>query len=324
MKFSRRNFLHLAASATALPAASVIAEATYPSRPVRWIVGFPPGGGADTVARIIGSWLSDRLGQQVIIENRPGGGTNIAVQAVVNSPPDGYTLLWFGLGNVLNVSMFPNLPFNLRRDIAPVCGLVVYPMVLVAHPSVPAKTVAELIAYAKANPGKVSMASFGAGTVSHLAGELFKTMAGINMVHVPYRGSAPMMTDLLAGQVQVAFDVMVTSLPHVRTGALRALAVAGIQRFEMLPGVPTIAETLAGYDAGTWAAVGVPTGTSAEIIARLNREINAGLADPTIRERLAQIGTIPMIFTAPQLGDYIAAEFEKWTEVVKVANIKVE
>ena len=325
MKLPRRTFLHLAAGAAALPALSRIAGAqAYPSRPVRWIVGFPPGGGADTVARIIGSWLSERLGQQVIIENRPGWGTNIAVQAVVNSPPDGYTLLWFGLGNVLNVSMFPNLPFDLRRDIAPVCGLVAYPMVLVAHPSVPAKTVAELIAYAKAAPGKVSMASFGSGTVSHLAGELFNTMAGINMVHVPYRGSAPMMTDLLAGQVQVAFDVMVTSLPHVRTGALRALAVAGIQRFEMLPGVPTIAETLAGYDARTWAAVGVPAGTPSEIIARLNREINAGLADPTIRERLAQLGTIPMIFTVPQLGDYIAAEFEKWAEVVKVANIKVE
>ena len=321
----RRQFLHLAVGAAVLPTVShaVWAQA-YPTRPVRWIVGFPPGGGADTVARIIGSWLSDRLGEQVIIENRPGGGTNIAVQAVVNSPPDGYTLLWFGLANVLNVSMFPNLPFNLRRDIAPVCGLVAYPMVLVAHPSVPAKTVAELIAYAKDNPGKVSMASFGAGTTSHLAGELFKRMAGINMVHVPYRGSAPMMTDLLAGQVQVAFDVMVTSLPHVRTGALRALAVAGIQRFDVPPGVPTIAETLAGYEARTWTAVGVPAGTPAEIIARLNREINAGLADPTIRERLAQIGTIPMIFTTPQLGDFIAAEFEKWAGLVKVANIKVE
>jgi tripartite-type tricarboxylate transporter receptor subunit TctC len=325
MQLPRRAFFYVTVGAAVLPAISQIAGAqAYPSRPVRWIVGFPPGGGADTVARIIGSWLSDRLGQQVIIENRPGGGTNIAVQAVVNSPPDGYTLLWFGLGNVLNVSMFTNLPFNLRRDIAPVCGLVAYPMVLVAHPSVPAKTVAELIAYAKTNPGKVSMGSFGAGTISHLAGELFKTMAGINMVHVPYRGSAPMMTDLLAGQVQVAFDVMVTSLPHVHTRALRALAVAGTQRFEMLPGVPTIAETLAGYEAGTWAAVGVPAGTPAEIIARLSREINAGLADPTIRERLAQIGTIPMIFTAAQLGDYVAAELEKWADVVKVANIKVE
>ena len=325
MKGPRRNFLHLAAGAAALPFAPRVAWAqSYPSRPVRWIVGFPPGGGADTVARIIGSWLSDRLGQQVIIENRPGGGTNIAVQAVVNSPPDGYTLLWFGLGNVLNVSMFSNLPFNLRRDITPVCGLVVYPMVLVAHPSVPAKTVAELIAYAKADAGKVSMASFGTGTVSHLAGELFKTMAGINMVHIPYRGSAPMITDLLAGQVQVAFDVMVTTLPHVHTGALRALAVAGSQRFDMLPEVPTIAETLAGYEAGTWAAVGVPAGTPADVIARLNREINAGLANPTIRERLVQFGTIPMIFTALQLDDYIATEFEKWAKVVKVANIKVE
>jgi tripartite-type tricarboxylate transporter receptor subunit TctC len=321
----RRQFLHLAAGAAALAVASRVAVAqAYPTRPVHWIVGFPPGGGADTVARIIASWLSERLGQQVIIENRPGAGTNIAVQAVVNSPPDGYTLLFFGLGNVINVSIFPNLPFDIRRDIAPVCGLVAYPMVLVAHPSVPAKTVAELIAHAKANPGKVSMASFGTGTVSHLAGELFKMMAGVEMVHVPYRGSAPMVTDLLAGQVQVAFDVLVTSLPHIHTGALRALAVASSNRFDMLPEVPTIAETLGGFEARTWAGVGVPAGTPAEIIARLNREINAGLANPTIGERLAQVGTIPMIFTTTEFGAYIAAETEKWAKVVKVANVKAE
>jgi tripartite-type tricarboxylate transporter receptor subunit TctC len=321
----RRQFLHLAAGAAALPALSLVARAqAYPTRPMRWIVGFPPGGGADTVARIIAPWLSERLGQQVVIENRPGAGTNIAVQAVVNSPPDGYTLLWFGLANVINVSIFPHLPFDFLRDITPVCGLVVYPMVLVAHPSFPANTVAELIAHAKAHPGKVSMASFGTGTTSHLAGEMFKMMAGIDMVHVPYRGGAPMVTDLLAGQVQVAFDVTVTSLPHVRTGALRALAVAGSNRLEMLPEVPAVAETLAGYEARTWAGIGVRAGTSTEIIARLNREINAGLANPTIRERLAQVGTIPMIFTANELGAFIAAEFEKWTKVVKVANIKPE
>jgi tripartite-type tricarboxylate transporter receptor subunit TctC len=269
-------------------------------------------------------WLSERLGQQVIIENRPGASTNIAVQAVVNAPPDGYTLLFYGASSVVNTSIFENLPFNILRDIAPVSGLVAFPMVLVAHPSVPAKTVAELIAYAKANPGKVTMASFGTGSASHLAGELFKMMAGVNMVHVPYRGGAPMMTDLVGGQVQVGFDVMVTTLPHIHTGALRALGVAGSSRFDMLPDVPTIAETVPGYEARTWAGVGVPKDTPPEIIARLDREISAGLATPTIKARLADVGTIPMILTAKEFGDYAAAESEKWAKVVKFAGIKAE
>jgi len=321
----RRRFLHLAAGAAALPAVTRFAWAqAYPARPVRWIIGFPPGGGADTVARIIGPWLSERLGQPVIIENRPGASTNIAVQAVVNSPPDGYTLLFLGASAVVNTSLFESLPFNLQRDIAPVSGLIDYPMVMVAHPSVPAKTVAELIVHAKANPGKVTMASFGTGSASHLAGELFKLMAGVDMVHVPYRGGAAMMIDLVGGQVQVGFDVMVTSLPHIRTGALRALGVAGTKRFDMLPDVPTIAETLPGYEARTWAGVGVPRGTPPEIIARLNREINAGLATPTIRSRLAEIGTVPMILTAAEFGAYVAAETEKWAKVVKSAGIKPE
>jgi tripartite-type tricarboxylate transporter receptor subunit TctC len=325
VKLPRRNFLHLAAGAAALPAFSRIARAqAYPSRPVRWIVGFPPGGGADTVTRIVGQPLSERLGQQVIIENRPGASTNIAAQAVINSPPDGYTLLYYGASTLINASMFPNLPFDVRRDIAPVSGLAAFPMMLVVNPSVPAKTVAELIAHAKANPGKVTMASFGTGSASHLAGELFKMMAGINMVHVPYRGGAPMVTDLIAGQVQVAFDVMVTSLPHVRTGGLRALGVAGNNRFDMLPDVPTVAETVPGYEARTWAGVGVPKGTPTEIIARLNHEINAGLANPTIKSRLAEIGTIPMIFTSAEFGAYVAAESEKWAKVVKFAGIKPE
>jgi tripartite-type tricarboxylate transporter receptor subunit TctC len=325
MKLSRSKFLHLAAGAAAVPTVSRMACAqTYPTRSLRWIVGFPPGGGADTVARIVGPWLSERLGQQVIIENRPGASTNIAAQAVINSPPDGYTLLFYGASTVVNTSIFHNLPFDVQRDIAPVSGLVAYPMVLVANPSVPAKTVAELIAHAKANPAKITMASFGTGSASHLAGELFKMMAGVNMVHVPYRGGAPMVTDLIAGQVQVGFDVMVTSLPHVRTGALRALGVAGNNRFDMLPHVPTIAETVPGYEAGTWAGVGVPKGTPPEIIARLNHEINTGLAHPTIKSRLADIGTIPMVFTAAEFGAYVAAESEKWAKVVKFAGIKPE
>jgi tripartite-type tricarboxylate transporter receptor subunit TctC len=325
MKPPRRAFLHLAAAAAALAARPRMVWAqTYPARPLRWIVGFPPGGGADTVARILGPWLSERLGQQVIIENRPGASTNIAAQAVVNSPPDGYTLLFYGASTLINTSIFQNLPFNVKRDIAPVSGLVVYPMLLVAHPSLPARSVAELISYAEANPGKVTMASFGTGSASHLAGELFKMMAGIDMVHIPYRGGAPMVTNLIGGQVQVAFDVMVTSLPHVRTGALRALGVAGKNRYEMLPDVPSIAETLPGYEARTWAGVGVPNGTPPEIIARLNREINAGLANPTITARLAEVGTIPMILTAAEFGALIAAESEKWAKVVKFAGIKPE
>jgi tripartite-type tricarboxylate transporter receptor subunit TctC len=325
MKLPRRSFLHLTAGAAALTAVSCFAWAqAYPTRPLRLIVGFPPGGGADTVTRIVGQWLSERLGQQVIIENRPGASTNIAAQAVINSPPDGYTLLYYGASTLINASMFPNLPFDVRRDIAPVSGLAAFPMMLVANPSVPAKSVAELIAYAKANPGKVTIASFGTGSASHLAGELFKMMAGINMVHVPYRGGAPMVTDLIAGQVQVGFDVMVTSLPHVRTGRLRALGVAGKNRFYMLPDVPTVGETVPGYEARTWAGVGVPKGTPTEIIARLNHEINAGLANPTIKSRLAEVGTIPMIFTATEFGAYIASESDKWAEVVKFAGIKAD
>jgi len=322
---NRRDLLRRAAAAAALAAVPRTAWAqTYPARPLRWIVGFPPGGGADTVARIMGAWLSERLGQQVIIENRPGASTNIAAQAVVNAPPDGYTLLFYGASTVVNTSIFHNLPFNVLRDIEPVSGLVAFPMVLVANPSVPAKTVAELIAYAEASPRKVTMASFGTGTASHLAGELFKMMAGIDTVHVPYRGGAPMVTDLIGGQVQVGFDVMVTTLPQVRGGALRALGVAGSSRFDMLPDVPSIAETLPGYEARTWAGVGVPKGTPVEIITRLEREINAGLANPTVKARLAEVGTIPMILTAAEFGAYIAAESEKWSKVVRFAGIKPE
>jgi tripartite-type tricarboxylate transporter receptor subunit TctC len=323
MKLRRRQFLHLATGALALPAVSRTANAqAYPVKPIRWIIGFPPGGGADTVARIMEPWLSRRLGQPVIIENRPGASTNIAVQAVVNSPPDGYTLLWHGLSSVVNASLFANLPFDIQRDIDPAAGVVSYPMIMVAHPSVPAKSVAELIAHAKANPGKVTMASFGTGSASHLAGELFKFMAGIDMVHIPYRGGAPMTTDLIGGQVQVGFDVMVTALPQVRGGKLRALGVLGAKRFELLPDVQTVAETVPGYEASTWAGIGVPRGTPPEIIERLNREVTAGLAQLDIRARLADVGTVPMVLSAAEFKAYIAAEAAKWDKVVKIAGIK--
>jgi tripartite-type tricarboxylate transporter receptor subunit TctC len=321
----RRQFLRLAASVAALPAVSSFAwSQAYPTKPLRWIVGFPPGGGADTVARIMGQWLSERFGQAVIVENRPGAATNIAVQAVVNSPPDGYTLLFLGASAIVNTSMYENLPFDLQRDIAPVSGLIDYPMVMAAHPSVPAKTVAEFITYAKANPRKISMASFGSGSASHLAGELFKLMAGVDLVHVPYRGGAAMITDLVGGQVEVGFDVMPTSIPHIRTGALRALGVTNTKRYEGLPDVPTISETVPGYEARTWAGVGVPKGTPTSIILRLNREINDGLANAAIRTRLADIGTIPMVFTPDEFGAFIAAETEKWGKVVRSAGIKQE
>src|SRR5262252_2297916 len=247
MKLPRRTFLHLAAGAAAVPGVARIARAqAYPTRPVRWIIPFPPGGGADIVSRIMASWLSDRLGQPIIIESKPGGGTNIGTQTVVNSPPDGYTLLFFGSSAAINATFYATLPFNLQRDIAPVAGLVDFPLALVAHPSVPAQTVVGLIAYAQAHPGKISMGSFGTGTVSHVAGELFKMMTGVNLVHVPYRGSAPMVIDLLSGQVQVAFDVLTTSLPHIRSGALRALAMAGKTGFDQLADVPTIGDACQG------------------------------------------------------------------------------
>jgi tripartite-type tricarboxylate transporter receptor subunit TctC len=324
-QFSRRRILSLAASAAALLAVARLAKAqAYPTRPIKWIVGLPPGGAADAVARIMGAWLFERLGQPVIIENRPGGAQNIAIQAVVNSPPDGYTLLWLGVSNIINKSLFDNLPFDVLRDITPVCGLVHFPMVMVAHPSVAAKTVPEFIALAKANPGKINMASFGTGSASHIAGELFNMMAGVNLVHVPYRGGAQMITDLVGGQVQVAFDVMSQSLPQIRAGALRALANAGKTRFDGLADVPTIAETVPGYEASTWAGIGVPRGTPPEIIERLNREANAGLAIPAIKARLMQASTVPMILTPETFAAYVASEAERWGKVVKFANIKSE
>ena len=296
----------------------------YPSQSLRWIVGFPPGGGADTVTRIMGRWLSDRLAQPVVVENKPGASTNISIQAAINSPADGYTLLFVAASAAVNMTLFDNLPFNLLRDIAPVAGLVDFPFVMVVHPSVPAKNVAEFIAHAKANPGKISMASFGAGSSSHVAGELFKAMAGVNLVHVPYRGSASALTDLISGQVQVMFDVMTSSFPHIRAGALRALAMAGKTRFDRLPDLPTVGDTVAGYAANSWCGVGVPKGTPPDVIERLNREINAGLADPAVKARLADVSTTPLVFTPGEFGAYMASEVEKWGRVVKLAGIKAE
>jgi tripartite-type tricarboxylate transporter receptor subunit TctC len=320
----RRRFLRMAAAASVAGVSGKVAAAGYPSRPIHWVVGFPPGGGADIVSRIMAAWLSERLGQPVVIENKPGASTNISIESVVNSPPDGYTMVFIAASAAVNVSLFDNLKFNLTRDIAPVAGLIDFPLVLVAHPSVPATTIPELVAYAKANPGTLHIASFGTGTTSHVAGELFKQLAGVDMVHVPYKGGAPMMTDLRSGQVQLGIDVMTGALPHIRAGAIRALAVAGRERYPGLPDVPTIGETLPLYVANSWCGLGVPRGTPADVIALLNREINAGLADPAVKARLADVATTPIVFTPDQFGAYVAAEIDKWAKVIRSAGIRAE
>ena len=325
MLLPRRRFLRLAAATVAAPAISRGAFAqTYPVRPLRFVVGFPPGGGADIVSRIMAPWLAERLGQPVVVENRPGASSNLSIQAVVNSPPDGYTLLFVAASAAVNVSLFDNLTFDLLRDIASVAGLIDFPLVMVANPKLPARNVAELIAYTKAHPGDVSLASFGTGSTSHVAGALFKIMAGVDMVHVPYRGGAAMVADVIGGQVQVAIDVLTGSLSHIRLGYLRALAVLGKDRTELLPKAPTVAETVPGYEANSWCGVGVARGTPPAIIERLNREINAGLRDPMLKARLAQVATTPILFTPDEFGAYMAAEVAKWSKVVRAANIKPE
>ena len=296
----------------------------YPTRPVHWIVGYPAGGSTDIVARLMGQYLSEKLGQQFIIENRPGAGNNIGTEAVVRAPADGYTLLLINPANAINTTLYANLNFDFIRDIAPVAGFIRVPNVMEVNPSVPAKTVAEFIAYAKANPGKINLASSGSGTSIHMSGELFKMMTGINMVHVPYRGSAPMLTDLLGGQVQVTFDNMPSSIEHIRAGKLRPLAVTTTARSEALPDTPVLADTVPGYEASAWFGAGAPKGTPSEIIEKLNKEINAGLADPKMQARLADLGGMLMAGSPADFGKIIVEETEKWAKVVKFSGAKAE
>jgi tripartite-type tricarboxylate transporter receptor subunit TctC len=325
MKLPRRQILHLAASAAALPAVSRFSWAqAYPSRPVRLIVGLAAGSSLDILARLMGQWLSERLGQQFVIENRPGAGTNVATEAVVRSTPDGYTLLAVSPANAINATLYEKLNFNFIRDIAPVASIVREPNVMVVNPSVPAKSVPEFIAYAKANPGKLSMASAGNGTASHMAGELFKMMAGVIMVHVPYRGGGPALTDLLGGQVQVMFPGSIASVEYVRTGKLRALAVTTATRSEALSDLPTVGDFVPGYEASLMDGIGAPKNTPAEIIDKLNKEINAGLADPKMKARFADFGAMVLAGSPTDFGKLIAEETEKWARVVKFSGAKPE
>jgi tripartite-type tricarboxylate transporter receptor subunit TctC len=325
MKLPRRNFLHLAAGAAALPAVARIATAqSYPTRPVRLIVPFAAGGGTDITARVMGQWLSERLGQQFVIDNRPGGGTNIGTEAVVRSPADGYTLLMVGSSNATNATLYDKLNFNFIRDIAPVAGVIRGSLVMVVNPSVPAKSVPEFIAYAKANPGKLTMASAGTGATSHISGELFKMMAGVDMVHLPYRGQGPALTDLLGGQVQVYFAATVGSIEYIRTGKLRALAVTAATRSDALPDIPRMGEFVPGYEASIWFGVGAPKATPAEVIGKLNKEINAALADPKMKARLAELGGTAFVGSPADFGKHIAEETEKWGKVIQALNIKAD
>jgi tripartite-type tricarboxylate transporter receptor subunit TctC len=325
MKLPRRTFLHLAAGAAALPAISRIAWAqAYPSRPVRIIVGFAPAGGTDIMARLIGQWLSERLGQQFVIENRPGAASNIGTEMVVNAPPDGYTLLVATFVNAVNATLYDKLNFNFIRDIAPIASIARDPFAIEVHPSVPVKTVPEFIAYAKANPGKINMASAGIGSGNHIAGELFKMMTGVKLVHVPYRGAGPALVDLLGGQVQVMFATMSSSIEYVRAGKLRALAVTTTTRSPVLPDIPTVAEFVPGYEFSFWTGIGAPRNTPAEIVDKLNTEINAALADPKLNARLAEWGANALPGSAADFGKLIAEETEKWGKVVKFAGVKAD
>jgi tripartite-type tricarboxylate transporter receptor subunit TctC len=296
----------------------------YPARPIKWVVGYPAGGTTDILARLIGQWLSEHLGAQVIIENRPGAGNNIGTEAVINAPPDGYTVLLVNPANGINASLYRKLNFDFIRDIAPVAGLTRVPNVMEVNPAVPAKTVQEFIDYAKANPGKINWASSGNGTSVHLSGEMFEMMTGVDLLHVPYRGAAPALTDLISGQVQVMFDNMPSSIEHIRAGKLRALGVTTAKRSPALPDVPTVADTVPGYEASAWFGMGAPKGTPPEAVNKLNKAINAALADPNIQARLADLGGIVMAGTPADFGQVIVEETEKWAKVVKAAGVSIE
>jgi len=325
MKLPRRRFLHLAAGVAALPVLPRVASAeNYPTRPVHLIVPVPAGGTFDIVARLVAQSVSERIGQQIVIENRGGAGTNIGTAVVAHATPDGYTLLLAGSPGAINATLYTNLDFSFARDIAPVASIERAPLVMVVNPAFPAKTVAEFIAYAKSNPGKINMGSGGVGSTGHVAGELFNLMAGLKIAHVPYRGEAPSVTDLLGGQIQVMFSTPGSVMNFVKAGTLRALAVTSVKRMDVLPDVPALAETLPDYDAVSWAGIGAPAGTPAEIIDKLNKETNAALADPTLKGKLAEFGAIVMTGSPADFQKFIAAEIEKWGKVVKFANLKPE
>jgi tripartite-type tricarboxylate transporter receptor subunit TctC len=321
----RRQLLHLAAGTAALSALSRIARAqAYPSRPVRIVLGFPAGGSGDILARILGQWLSERLSQPFVIENRPGAGSNIGTEVVVRASPDGYTLLLVTGSNAVNATLYEKLNFDFIRDIVPVAGIGRAPDVMLVNPSVPAKSVTEFITYAKANPGKINMSSGGIGTLSHVAGELFNMMTGVNLLHVPYRGAAPALTDLIGGQVQLTFADLPSSLEHIKAGKLRALAVTTATRSDVLPDIPTVGDSVPGYEASAWWGLGAPRNTPAEIIEKLNREISAALADPLVRTKIADLGSAPIPMSPTDFGKFIAEEVEKWGKVIKFAGIKPE
>jgi tripartite-type tricarboxylate transporter receptor subunit TctC len=324
MKRHRRQFLHLMAAAAVPAAIRVAAAQTYPSHPVQIIVGFPPGGPTDIFARLIGQWLTERLGQQFVIENRPGAGSTIGIEAVVAAPADGYTLLLISTSAVISASYYKNLNFDISHDIAPVCGIVLEPLVMVVNPAVPAKTVSEFIAYAKANPGKIVMASVGNGTTPQLAGQPFKMTAGVDLLHVPYHGAAPALTDLLGGRADVMFEAMNDLVGYIQTGKLRALAVTPMKRSPVFPELPTVAEFLPGYDASVWFGIGAPKKTPVEIVERLNNEINAALNDPALKARLDEGGGTPLTGSPADFEKLFVGDTEKWAKVIKAANIKPE